>query len=298
MDWNSDGQLDIVSGDRNGYFNVFIRQDTSLVGFRQYRLMDSTILDVGSNSQPAVIDWNGDGKKDLILGTETGYIHFYPNLAADTWPMFQTYSYIDVEGSPIYLYRVNPYVFDLDRDGVNDLICGSNDGYVRFYRNTGTNVNPVLAQPETLRTVDGTPIQPPAPYPYGARCGFGFWNGDTVPDLLLSGYDGTVVLYLGEPMVGVEEQLPGPSPVVLSVQPAVGRPPFSITFVGENPDRTSSTALTIFDATGRTVRTLSVANPVVWDGTDHTGRKVSPGIYFCRLNQENRPGVRLVLTGE
>ncbi|MEO0080015.1 MAG: VCBS repeat-containing protein, partial [candidate division WOR-3 bacterium] len=110
MDWNSDGQPDLVSGDRNGYFNVFIRDDTVLHAYYQYRLLDSTILNVGNNSQPTVADWNGDGKKDLILGTETGYIHFYPNLTSDTWPMFQDYSYVEANGAPIYLYRVNPYM--------------------------------------------------------------------------------------------------------------------------------------------------------------------------------------------
>lgn len=289
MDWNSDGQLDLVSGDRNGYFNVFIRQDTTLTGYYQYRLMDSTILDVGNNSQPAVVDWNGDGKKDLILGTETGYIHFYPNQTADTWPGFQSFSYIEVQGTPIYLYRVNPYVFDLDRDGIKDLLCGANDGYIRFYRNTGTNENPELAPPETLTTINGQPIQPPQPYPYGSRCGFGYWNADTIPDFLLSGYDGTVLLYLGEPQVGIETPPLNNRGCLLeiSITPVPARLPLRISL---NKPPHPLPRLTITDAAGRTIRTFVLSenqNSVLWDGFTDKGKKAPPGVYFCQVGRAN-----------
>lgn len=291
VDWNSDGELDIVSGDRNGYFNVFIRQDTILTGNYQYLLMDSTILDVGSNSQPAVIDWNGDGMKDLLLGTETGYIQFYPNQTADTWPGFQDYSYIEVQGSPIYLYRVNPYIFDLDRDSVFDLICGANDGYVHFYRNIGTNSSPELAPPETLKTIDGQPIQ--APGIYGSRCGFGYWNSDTLPDFLISGYDGTVNLYLGEPFVATEEPTPTNSLFPqITVTPLPGKPPIRIAINRKN----FTSPLTIIDATGKTIRTFALANNqnfVLWDGSTDYGVKASSGVYFCRLGPAKD---RIVLT--
>ncbi|MGQ9708055.1 MAG: FG-GAP-like repeat-containing protein [bacterium] len=295
MDWNSDGQPDLVSGDRNGYFNVFIRQETTLTGYYQYRLMDSTILDVGNNSQPAVVDWNGDGKKDLIMGTETGYILFYPNQTDDSWPMFQDYYYIEAQGNPINLYRVNPYVFDLDRDSVQDLLCGANDGYIRFYRNIGTNANPQLAPPETLTTIDGQPIQPPQPYPIGSRCGFGYWNSDTIPDFLLSGYDGTVNLYLGEPQVGTHEPcfISNPSLPQIAIAPVPSRPPIQIS-LNNLPHPVSS--LTIIDATGKTIRTLPLTkkeNSLLWDGlTDHA-KNAPPGVYFCRAQTA---GFRIVLT--
>ena len=205
MDWNSDGEWDIVSGDREGYFNVYVMRDTVLEPHLQYPLMDLTILDVGYNSQPAVVDWNGDGKKDLLLGTEEGYVRFYENQTFDTWPMFLPFDSVEAAGQPIFLNRVNPYVFDLDQDGVRDLICGANDGYVRFYRNLGTNAEPRLAAEETLKTVTGVPIQPVLPYYYGSRCGFGDWNNDSLPDFLISGYEGMIELYLGAHEVAVQE---------------------------------------------------------------------------------------------
>ncbi|MEO0071562.1 MAG: FG-GAP-like repeat-containing protein [candidate division WOR-3 bacterium] len=285
MDWNSDGELDVVSGDREGYFNVFIRQGGELTGYYQYKLMDSTVLKVDANSHPAVIDWNGDGKKDLILGSQTGYIYFYPNQTSDTWPMFQDYSYLEVRGSPINRYRVNPYIFDLDRDTIYDLICGADDGYILFYKNVGTNATPVFLFPETLRATDETPIQP-SPTSYGSRCAFGYWNSDTLPDFLLSGYDGTVDLYLGTSLVGTEEPLSTLEVSCrLSVTPIPGRPPVRIQF---SPVLPQEVQLIITDVSGRKVRTVILSpcqSEFVWNGITDQGTKANSGVYFCGIKR-------------
>jgi hypothetical protein len=252
--------------------------------------MDSTPLNVGANSQPAVADWDGDGRKDLLLGTETGYINFYHNFGSDSWPMFQTFEQVAANGSPIYLYRVNPVVFDLDADNRQDLICGANDGYVRFYRNVGTNAMPVLAAEETLRLEDGTPILPIGTYQVGSRVGFGDWNNDRWPDFLMSGYDGMVQLHLGLPFVGVEESRQAgrdcgvQSFIVRAGTPALVRLPVR------------SGRLSVCDAAGRPVASLSVSGgeqsaPVaVWNGAD-----CAAGVYYCRSGDQSATLARIVL---
>ncbi|MEO0131239.1 MAG: FG-GAP-like repeat-containing protein [candidate division WOR-3 bacterium] len=284
VDWNSDGEWDIISGDRYGYFNVFIREDTTLIGYYQYRLIDSTIIDVGNNSQPAVTDWNGDGKKDLILGSEAGYIYLFLNQTSDTWPMFQDYTYLQAGGQTIYIYRVNPYIFDLDRDGKKDLICGENNGYVLFFKNIGSDSNPILSFPETLKMVDGTPVRA-SPYPYGSRCGFGYWNNDTLPDLLLGSYDGQIRLYLGVPFVGIQRE---ESPFLQKdfFSPFISRLPIKIRF--KSPKLTTA-EIWILDASGEIIwyfkNYLKGDQIIEWDGTSLKGRKVSKGIYFINIRK-------------
>lgn len=276
--------MDIVSGDREGFLNVFIKDDTGLVAYRQYKLMDSTVLDVGANSQPAVVDWNGDGKKDLILGSEAGQVLLYRNQAGDSWPMFQAGETLcagGLPGVPINLNRVNPYVFDLDRDGVQDLICGANDGYVRFYKNTGSNAVPELAAEETLKTFDGTPILAPGDYFYGSRCGFGYWDSDTLPDFLLSAYDGTVALFSGAEFTGVGTgRTTGvTSSLSLAASPNPSSGSVTISFSPSIP-LSLSPVLYIYDAAGN----LVLSHPVRSSSFLLHTSLLPSGVYLCRLS--------------
>ncbi len=299
MDWNSDGEWDIISGDRNGYLNVFIRDDTALTAYKQYKLMDATVLDVGSNSEPNVFDWNGDGKKDLIIGVQTRQVRVYLNQTSDTWPMFQSYSTVQAGGTDINLYRVNPYMFDLDRDGKPDLICGEDRGYVHFFKNVGSATSPEFAAGETLKLQNGTPVRwRHSSYYYGSRCGFGDWNNDSIPDFLMSTYDGQIELYLGFALTGVNDELRMPI-AEFRVNPVPGGPPVRISY---SLSRTASASIEILDGLGREVRNLGVVpagrqRTVEWDGTDGAGRRMPAGVYFCRLvaGEDSRTG-RVVLS--
>jgi hypothetical protein len=294
VDWNSDGDADLVSGDRNGYFNVWVWDDTGFIAYTQYQKTDSTPLNVGANSYPTVIDWNADGKKDLLIGCENGQVLFWPNLTSDTWPMFQTVETVAVGGDPLYLYRANPVVFDLDQDGVNDLVCGADAGYVLFYRNTGTNSEPDLAAAETLKTPRGLPVQSGGS-PYGSRCWFGFWDADSLPDILLSAYDGNVELFHGVLPVGVEEGKPALACLALRAgpSPTTGR----TTIWCEVP---ASAELVVCDDLGRVVRHLGVTSGRSvrsWDGRNDSGAEVNSGVYFCRLTGSGQTAsARIVLS--
>jgi hypothetical protein len=281
VDWNSDGDPDMVSGDRTGYFNVWVWRDTAFEAFLQYQKMDMTPLNVGANSYPFIIDWNGDSKKDLLVGCENGEVLFWRNMGFDTWPMFQEVETVAAGGVPLSIYRVNPVVFDLDRDGANDLLCGENGGYALFYRNTGTNADPELAAVETLRTTDGLPVKSGGTNPYGSRCWFGFWDSDTVPDMLLSAYDGNLELFRGQFLTGVEEQRSVPARLALRAGP---NPTAGHTAIWcEAP---ASAELVVCDGVGRVVRHLGFVNgrgAYAWDGRNDSGAEVNSGVYFCRL---------------
>lgn len=59
-------------------------------------------IDVGYYGAPCVVDWDLDGKKDLVLGQFTsGNIRFYANQDSNDSPVFDGYEYIDADGSPI-----------------------------------------------------------------------------------------------------------------------------------------------------------------------------------------------------
>lgn len=63
---------------------------------------DGEKLDVGSYAAPLAVDWDGDGRKDLICGQfDYGRIRFYPNVGTSEEPIFEGWDYLMAGSVPI-----------------------------------------------------------------------------------------------------------------------------------------------------------------------------------------------------
>ncbi len=59
-------------------------------------------LEVDYCSVPCVVDWNEDGVKDLLVGQFSyGYIKLFENRGTDLNPLFNGWTYVESNGSPI-----------------------------------------------------------------------------------------------------------------------------------------------------------------------------------------------------
>lgn len=59
-------------------------------------------LEEGPYSVPAVVDWNNDGRKDLVVGQfEEGHVYLFLNQGTDLFPIFSGGSQITSNGVPI-----------------------------------------------------------------------------------------------------------------------------------------------------------------------------------------------------
>ncbi|MBM3314342.1 hypothetical protein FJY71_00675 [candidate division WOR-3 bacterium] len=64
----------------------------------------SDSIDVGYYGAPQMVDWDQDGRKDLLLGQFTGgNIRFYPNVGTNSAPVFSGFSYVQASGQIIQL---------------------------------------------------------------------------------------------------------------------------------------------------------------------------------------------------
>lgn len=80
-------------------------------------------------------------------------------------PAYNNFVYVECAGQAIRVSggHADPCVMDWDDDGLKDLLLGEfSYGRIRFYKNVGTNSNPVFTSWSYLQA-DGTTIQ----LPYG-----------------------------------------------------------------------------------------------------------------------------------
>lgn len=186
VDWNSDGVKDLLVGTEGPrlewYQNVGTNKEPRLVYRGVVKTADGNDLVVPPKPCPEsphykrdyaptldVVDWDGDGKPDLLLGGYiTGYIWFYQNIgaAADGTPKLVFRGPLEADGKPIdTVWGAAPCAVDLNGDGRLDLLSGAlgqrmgggdaPSPFLYYYENVGTRTQPKLTRREV--EYDGEP---------------------------------------------------------------------------------------------------------------------------------------------
>ena len=141
VDWNDDGKVDLLVGNGGGYLHLFLNQGDGLLAPGVMVKAAGKDLDVGSRAAPVVTDWNGDGKKDLVLGNGSGEIFVFLNEGTNQQPLFG--KLIKLNGGKLDVgSNSTPDVVDWDGDGKKDLVIGNSNGEILIYLNKGTNLEP------------------------------------------------------------------------------------------------------------------------------------------------------------
>ncbi|MCI0515496.1 VCBS repeat-containing protein, partial [candidate division KSB1 bacterium] len=193
-DWNEDGKLDLLVGDTNGRITLFTNTGTNTnpvltkTGFLQASGRDLT---VGTRATPVVVDWNNDGRKDLLSGSASGYVYLFLNTGTNAAPVFGAATTIKANGVTIMHREAGVEVCDLNRDGKKDLLVGDYWGYIYFYQNNGTDANPVFTTYEKIQA-GGSDLK----IDYYARFDVADWDEDGDLDLIVGRWDARVSVFL------------------------------------------------------------------------------------------------------
>ena len=157
-DFDEDGLVDLIVSDEDG--SVSLVRNTgnvkkhmpvfeSPVKFRQ----KADLVKFGALSTPCAVDWNGDGKTDIISGNSAGDIAFIENLSGGDIPTWAEPRLIRAGGKPFRVmagyngsiqgpaelkwgYTVLS-VADWDGDGLKDIIYNSIWGKIEWLKNLG-----------------------------------------------------------------------------------------------------------------------------------------------------------------
>ena len=203
FDWNQDGKQDLVLGLADGTIEVLLNENTAAEPrFGTPTLVQvgppggQTTCDVGDRATFALVDWNNDGRTDLVLGGLDGKVHVLLNEAAAGVPDFRSDTIVLDGANPLSVSsgRASVAVVDLNDDGRKDLVLGNTEGQLVYFANIGTDASPQFNGSQLLQA-EGTVIDLsgiPRSRPFVADV-----NGDGAPDLLVGALDGLVRQYLG-----------------------------------------------------------------------------------------------------
>ena len=304
--WDGDGRKDLLLGSALGevvlYLNVGADADPefgpgTLVTFGE---PGSEIpIDVGERATPSLVDWNGDGRQDLVSGGYDGLIHVFLNEGTDSAPIFlaETFATTGDGNLDVPSGRSSPVICDLDDDGYQDILAGNTAGQLLLYHNTGTSSAPVFGTDAVAVTADGVPIDLPNS-PRSRPCVVD-WTGDGRLDVLIGAGDGLVHLYEGvEPVIAVLPAVVVAPVRLLPPWPNPANPRVSVAFLLAHEAWVS---LAIWDVRGHRVAELTDGrygageHVFVWNGEDADGRVASSGVYLARLAGAGPVQVRKIL---
>jgi hypothetical protein len=140
------------------------------------------------------VDWDNDGKFDLIAGDSRGQVTVFLNTGTRDNPVLAKGFKVKAAGKtitrnshPLAESYSKLHFADWNGDGLNDLLIGGTRNIV-FYENIGTKSEPEFAKPKEIVNPDGKfPIRS-SPYVFD-------WDDDGLQDLIIGVERGDILFY-------------------------------------------------------------------------------------------------------
>ena len=242
---------------------------------------DGFNLDVGANACADVVDWNNDGKKDLVIGIEDFKVILYLNTGTNNAPIFGSYSTIIYNSST--LFRCSPGVLDFNFDGKKDLVVGEEYGFVYFYENIGTDASPRFSDTGVhVRLNNSASLSVPSSR---AHIDLVDWDEDGVQDIIAGNHNGGLYFFKGE-QTDVDDPENPHLPGEFSLEPGYPNPFNAQITLRYHIPKASQVQIQIFNLRGEMIRRLAHTHrqpgsyTLHWDGRDDFQSTVSSGIYL------------------
>jgi len=196
-DWDADGDLDLMAGQYHTtgdivgcyYFeNIGDRKHPKLAAGAPLRDAQGEIIIAGFHNEPTMVDWNQDGKLDVIVSGAGGTVLCLnegmpqqPRLVREEIP-FRGYQPCQVNGGFAY-----PVVEDWDEDGILDIVTGDGQGNVLFFKGVGgLQYAPAIKIKSEGKEIDEVGCSDGGEHHRGyVKVAVADWNGDGYRDLVM-----------------------------------------------------------------------------------------------------------------
>ena len=189
-DLDGDGDLDMLVGDASGAVHLALNIGTTEAPV--FVTMPDAFYGAPSvaagAASPALVDLNGDGLLDLVVGDAAGALHLFENTrGGPVGPLFQeAIGAANPFDGVILDVNATPTFGDIDGDGDQDMLVGGLGGGLRYFENTGSAATPqFVEQTGATNPFDGLSAA-----------------NDSAPVLVDLDGDGDLDLYIGDGEAG------------------------------------------------------------------------------------------------
>lgn len=190
--------------------NVFAWQTQASALSKPYRVESSgKVIDTGranGHCAPSVVDLDGDGLQDLVVGDFSGRFQLHRNVGSNAKPVYESRGNLQAAGADAEVHiacciGAQPRFADWNGDGVLDLMTNSYDpGHCHLFMGVPGGG---FAKGIEIRGMDGVPVRS-SPQQKEEFDSFGSffeavdWDADGDLDLLIGCFDGTLKLRINE----------------------------------------------------------------------------------------------------
>lgn len=208
-DLDNDGLDDMVVGHSDGSVSFYKNMVASAAQQPQWVLTKLVLadaagiaIDSGNAAAPFIYDLNNDGRKDLIIGVQTGWMYYYRNAGGTPGVVNLHYEtgklgFVKVDPYNVVSAFNTPFFGKVVNSNTDYLLCGSNSGIL--YRYTGFQ-NGALNTPFQRIDSGFSQINTNMSQFSGLRSApaVGDFDGDGKPELVVGTIHGGVNIYKGD----------------------------------------------------------------------------------------------------
>lgn len=283
-DMDADGDADMILGGADGRLQYFENTGgTGTASFTatptqvNFKNSNNRIIDIGDFAAPQIVDVDGDGKKDLVIGARNGKIAYYQHIGSATAavPTMDSITHffgnIKVNEPGYVTGYTHPFVFK--QGGVTKLLTGTETGYLYLYDNIDGNLTGAFTRVDStfMNVWEGAHTAP----------NLADINNDGYLDMAVGNYQGGVIFLKGVSALSVNN----PDNIIqwdvdLFPNPAN----HSITIHIRN-EKNSTYQLELYNVMGQLISTQKITGTITLDT-----EQLSQGIYVCKVSELSTSG--------